>query len=67
MLEVTSGLVIDLWLLSSSLPSYHEKAAEALCLGRIQTLLGADFVSEFSGQTWGNYRTHVIDYDYNYS
>ena len=36
-------------LISSSLSSYHEKAAEALCLGRIQTRLGVAFVSEFYG------------------
>ena len=36
-------------LISSSLFSYHEKAAEALCLGRIQIRLGVAFVSEFSG------------------
>ena len=37
------------WLISSSLSSYHEKAAEALCLERFQTRLGDAFVSEFSG------------------
>ena len=37
------------WLIFSSLFFYHEKAAEALCLGRIQTRLGVAFVFEFSG------------------
>ena len=36
-------------LIPLSLSSYHEKAAEALCLGRIQTRLGVAFISEFSG------------------
>ena len=37
-------------LISSSLSSYHKKAAEALCVGRIQTRLGvAFFVSKLSG------------------
>ena len=35
-------------LISSSLSSYHEKATEALCVGRIQTRLGFAFVSKFS-------------------
>ena len=35
-------------LISSFLSSCHEKAAEALCIGRIQTRLGVTFVSEFS-------------------
>ena len=35
-------------LISSSLSSYHEKATEALCVGRIQTRLGVAFVSKFS-------------------
>ena len=34
-------------LISSFLFSYHEKAAEALCLGRIPIRLGVAFVSEF--------------------
>ena len=34
-------------LISSSLSSYHEKAAEALCVGRIQTGLGVALVSKF--------------------
>ena len=42
--------IIDLIdLISSSLSSYHEKATEALCVGRIQTRLGVTFVSKFSG------------------
>ena len=40
-------LTID-FLISSSLSSYHEKATEALCVGRIQTRLGVAFVSKFS-------------------
>ena len=36
-------------LIFSSLSSYHEKATEALCVGRIQTRLGVTFVSKFSG------------------
>ena len=36
-------------LISSFLFSYHEKAAEALCLGRIHIRLGVAFVSEFYG------------------
>ena len=35
-------------LISSSLSSYHEKATEALCVGRIQTRLGVAFASKFS-------------------
>ena len=35
-------------LISSFLSSYHEKAAEALCLGRIHIRLGVAFVSDFS-------------------
>ena len=34
-------------MISSSLSSYHEKATEALCVGRIQTRLGVAFVSKF--------------------
>ena len=34
-------------LISSFLSSCHEKATEALCIGRIQTRLGVAFVSEF--------------------
>ena len=34
-------------LISSSLSSYHEKTAEALCVGRIQTRLREVFVSKF--------------------
>ena len=34
-------------MISSSLSSYHEKATEALCIGRIQTRLGVAFVSRF--------------------
>ena len=32
----------------SFLSSYHEKATEALCIGRIQTRLGVALVSELS-------------------
>ena len=42
-------IMIMMMIIASSLSSYHEKAAEALCVGRIQTRLGVAFVSKFSG------------------
>ena len=42
-------IMIMMMIIASSLSSYHEKAAEAQCVGRIQTRLGVAFVSKFSG------------------